>query len=111
MRRASYVPIIVLGEGEEAAEILELGADAFMATPPDARELKARVGSILRRKRNSAPPGGDDGDNDDGIQSHNPEKPPKLTDTEIRLDSCLKLNQGRVMGYRDLIKPCGEDEK
>ena len=58
--------------------------------------------SILRRKRDSAPPGGDDR-NDNGSLTHEPEKPTKLTDTEIRLDSCLKLNQGRVIGYRELI--------
>jgi len=34
IRRASYVPIIVLGEQNEAAEVLELGADSFMVSPP-----------------------------------------------------------------------------
>jgi len=52
IRELSDVPIIVLGqEKEEAAgvEFLEMGADAYLPSPLDARELRARVRSLLRR--------------------------------------------------------------
>ena len=54
IRELSDVPIIVLGqEKEEAAgvEFLEMGADAYLPSPLDARELRARIRSLLRRSR------------------------------------------------------------
>lgn len=51
IRQASFLPIIVLGSDEYAAETLELGADAYMAKPPSLIELVARVNSLLRRKQ------------------------------------------------------------
>jgi len=56
IRELSDVPIIVLGqEKEEAAgvEFLEMGADVYLPSPLDARELLARVRSLLRRTRAS----------------------------------------------------------
>ncbi|TET40591.1 MAG: response regulator [Dehalococcoidia bacterium] len=50
MRQASYLPIIILGSQEEAVDMLELGADAYMTKPPGFDELVARVKSLLRRK-------------------------------------------------------------
>ena len=50
MRQASYLPIIILGSQEEAVDMLELGADAYMTKPPGFDELVARVNSLLRRK-------------------------------------------------------------
>jgi len=101
---ASYLPIIVLGNDEEgAAEMLELGADAYITKPPSLSELVARVHSLLRRKlRYDSPRGnprseirhrlnsGDDGSND-------------LTRTEFCLASCLVLNKGKLLSYRQLI--------
>jgi len=49
IRQASYRPILVIGENQDVAESLELGADAFMPTPPVLRELVARVRSLLHR--------------------------------------------------------------
>ncbi len=57
IRQASYLPIIVLGSQEKAAETLELGADAYMTKPPSPSELVARVRSLLRRKPRYDPPG------------------------------------------------------
>lgn len=103
IRQASYLPIIVLGSNEESAEMLELGADAYMTKPPSLSELVARVHSLLRRKPRSDPPGenrkleienrlpkGGDGSNG-------------LTPTEFRLASCLLLNKGRLLDYPQLI--------
>ena len=50
MQRASYMPIIILGSQEEAIDMLELGADAYMTKPPSSTELVARVNSLLHRK-------------------------------------------------------------
>jgi len=52
MRELSAAPIIVLGEEEEEAggvEFLEMGADAYLTSPLNARELLARIRSLLRR--------------------------------------------------------------
>jgi len=52
VREISDAPIVVLGQDEwEAAgvEFLEMGADAYLTSPLNARELLARVRSLLRR--------------------------------------------------------------
>ena len=56
IRELSDVPIIVLGHGQEeeaGVEMLEMGADAYLTSPLDARELLARIRSLLRRSRRS----------------------------------------------------------
>lgn len=58
LREETYMPIIILGGNEEAAEMLELGADAYMAKPPNLSELVARVRALLRRKPRYNPPRG-----------------------------------------------------
>ena len=50
IRKASYLPIVVIGSQEEAAEVLELGADAFVIKPPSLSEVVARVHRLLQRK-------------------------------------------------------------
>ena len=103
IRQASYLPIIVLGSEEEAAETLELGADAYMTKPPSLIELVARVHSLLRRKPRYDPPG----DNPKlEIENHLPKGgngSNGLTPTEFRLASCLTLNEGILLGYPRLI--------
>ena len=52
MRELSDVPIIVLGQDQEEAagvEMLEMGADAYLTSPLNPRELLARIRSLLRR--------------------------------------------------------------
>ena len=52
IRELCQAPIIVLGQNCEAAagiEFLEMGADAYLASPLNVRELLARVRSLLRR--------------------------------------------------------------
>ena len=54
IRETSDVPILVLGQTEghlEAVEMLEMGADAYLAYPWNSRELLARIRSLLRRRR------------------------------------------------------------
>ena len=103
IRQASYLPIIVLGSQEEAAEMLELGADAYMTKPPCLSELVARVRALLRRKPRYDPPGDNprleskDGPSEGGNRSNG------LTPTEFRLASCLILNKGRLISHYQLI--------
>ena len=52
MRELSDIPIIVIGQGQEEAsgvEMLEMGADAYLTSPLNPRELLARIRSLLRR--------------------------------------------------------------
>jgi DNA-binding response OmpR family regulator len=52
IRELSDVPIIILGQEQEevaGVEFLEMGADAYLASPLNFRELLARVRSLLRR--------------------------------------------------------------
>ena len=54
IRGLSDVPIIVLGHALEQAdgvEMLEMGADAYLTSPLNPRELLARIRSLLRRTR------------------------------------------------------------
>ena len=103
IRKASYLPIIVIGSREEAAEVLELGADAFVTKPPSLSEVVARVNRLLQRKPGFDPSGNNPGldleneiqDNGNGLSL--------LSTTEFRLASCLVLNKGTLMAYPQLI--------
>ena len=102
IRQACYLPIIVLGKREEAAEMLEFVADAYMTKPPSLRELVARVNALLRRK-----PGHDSLKSSPGLEIDNSPDDggdgSKLTPTEFRLAFCLLLNKGRLLEYPRLI--------
>ena len=52
IRSFSDVPIIVLGQSDDVIDkirALEMGADAYLTSPLNLRELLARVRSLLRR--------------------------------------------------------------
>lgn len=54
VREISDAPIVILGQGEEevaGVEFLEMGADVYLTSPLDARELLAYVHSLLRRRQ------------------------------------------------------------
>jgi DNA-binding response OmpR family regulator len=104
LRVASYLPLIVLGSGSEAAETLELGADAYMAKPPSLVELVARVRALLRRKlRNGPLVGGTGSETDDGSWEDGDDLN-GLKSVEFRLASCLFHNRGRLLSYTELIR-------
>ncbi len=103
IRQASYLPIIILGSKEQAADMLELGADAYITKPPNLSELVARVHSLLRRKPKDDPPP----DNPKPQMNDDPTKRKgkglnRFTPTEFRLASCLILNKGRLLRYCQL---------
>ena len=50
IQQTTHLPLIVIGVQEEAVEVLELGADAFMVKPPSLTELVARVRRLLQQK-------------------------------------------------------------
>jgi DNA-binding response OmpR family regulator len=102
VRQACYVPIIVLGNGDDTSEMLELGADAYLMKPPGLNELVARVNSLLRRKTRYYPEGESfrlEIENDQSEKRNGS----KLTATEFRLASCLVCNKGKLLGYPQLI--------
>jgi DNA-binding response OmpR family regulator len=49
LRSLSAVPIIVLADEESGLESINLGADFFVAKPPNLRELSAKVRATFRR--------------------------------------------------------------
>jgi DNA-binding response OmpR family regulator len=103
IRQASYLPFIVLGGREEVVEMLELGADAYIVKPASGQEVVARVNSLLRRRGNDEPP---EGSARLGIERYLPGRtdgPDRLSPTECRLGSCLLSNEGRLLGYPQLI--------
>jgi len=57
IREVCQAPIIILGQDHEEAagiEFLEMGADAYLPSPLNIRELLARVRSLLRRAKANA---------------------------------------------------------
>jgi len=68
LRWFGYMPIIVLGgkSNEEAAQILDSGADAYLRKGHNYPELVARVRSLLRRRREHGSFSGGDSDCDPG---------------------------------------------
>jgi DNA-binding response OmpR family regulator len=106
LRESSYTPIIILSNHEsQGVRLLELGADSFMKTPPDPRELKARIDSMVNRKHRFDPPTGNGGASGDGQGSTNATKlDSNLTPTEHRISNCLEMNKGQVVEYSSLLK-------
>ena len=110
IRQASYLPMIVLGNPEDAVESLESGADAFLTKPPSLHELVARVRSLLKRKTGFDTRKDNPGQNM-GNMGNTGNDPPLLggngsayfTATEFRLASCLVFNQDRLLDYSQLI--------
>jgi DNA-binding response OmpR family regulator len=100
------IPVVVLGaEGEDAAEMLEAGADACMPSPLNLAELVARVRSLLRRSRRG-------GHESSGVHiktyprrcaGGGVRRSGSLSRTEFRLLLCLMLNEGRLMESSELI--------
>ncbi|MFA5309366.1 MAG: response regulator transcription factor [Dehalococcoidales bacterium] len=102
IRQASYLPVVILGSQEELVKTLELGADAYIVKPASGREVVARVHSLLRREKKDEPPGGARL-RPEHYQPGEEDTPPGLSPTECRLSNCLLSNEGRLLGYPQII--------
>lgn len=102
--RLSYIPTVVIGEEERAAETLELGADAYIAKPLDPFELIARVNSVLRRKRKMLQKQCGYEIEANRKLAEEGEELQGLTPTECRIAKCLDLNRGHAMPNSLIIK-------
>jgi len=57
LRQICQAPIIILGQGSKeisGIDLLEMGADAYLASPLNLRELLAWIRSLLRRTQANA---------------------------------------------------------
>jgi two-component system response regulator CpxR len=57
LRQICQAPIIILGQGSKEVsgiDFIEMGADAYLASPLNLRELLARIRSLLRRTQPNA---------------------------------------------------------
>ena len=57
LRQICQAPIIILGQGSKeisGIDFIEMGADAYLASPLSLRELLARIRSLLRRTQADA---------------------------------------------------------
>jgi len=57
LRQMCQAPIIILGQGSKEVsgiDFIEMGADAYLASPLNLRELLARIRSLLRRTQANA---------------------------------------------------------
>lgn len=57
LRQICQAPIIILGQGSKeisGIDFIEMGADAYLASPLNLRELLARIRSLLRRTQADA---------------------------------------------------------
>jgi two-component system response regulator RstA len=113
LRRESDVPIVMLtARGEEADRVLglEVGADDYMPKPYSARELLARIRSVLRRTRGRAGPRRrsvtvgcltlDPG----SVSATLDGEPVDLTGYEFALLLALVERAGRVLGREQLME-------
>jgi DNA-binding response OmpR family regulator len=105
LRQASYLPIIVIGEKEDAVELLELGADSYVTRPLNVKELVARIKRVLWRKHRGDPPDGQDSTLEHFLRREKRRKGSNmLSSTEYRLAACLVLNKGRLLDYYQLVR-------
>ena len=57
LRQICQSPIIILGQGSKEVsgiDFIEMGADAYLASPLNLRELLARIRSLIRRTQSNA---------------------------------------------------------
>ena len=114
LREATDVPIImltVLGEKEQIAEGLYLGADDYVVKPWSNQELLARIRAVLRRSKGSLPRRGLYLRPCEGLVIDSLEKvvivegrKVSLTPIEFRLLTCLARRPGELVSHSEMIE-------
>ena len=120
IRSFSDVPVIILTvRGEEMDKVrgLELGADDFIVKPFSHKELLARIGAVMSRRKSNITgetPGSTPSstlkiDFSTGTVMRD-DNPVKLTGTEFSLLTYLAANDGRVLPDEDILVKIWGDE-
>ena len=115
IREMTDTPVIMLtarGEEEERVKGLKLGADDYLSKPFSMRELEARVEAVLRRTTRSDPPRERDTTYSDAYLTVDTERSEvrcdgeliDLTPTEQKLLFLLVANQGRLLGFEEILR-------
>ncbi len=115
LRSAGPVAILALGAGageDEVVATLDAGADEFVSTPLSARELRSRIGALLRRPRAAGAQGGPGA----GVIEHGEMRidplrravtvggrPAQLTFAEFELLLAMASSPGRVWARDQLL--------
>lgn len=115
LRKFSNVPVIMLtaiGDIDHKVHGFDIGADDYITKPFEVKELKARIGAVLRRAGISPPEADPNLSFDEGrliidpsahlVISHGKEV--RLTPIEHSLLLLLALNAGRVLTYEQILK-------
>jgi two-component system response regulator VicR len=115
LRQFSDVPVIMLtaiGDIDHKVHGFDIGADDYITKPFEVKELKARIGAVLRRARLSPSEADSYLSFDEGrliidpsahlVFSHGKEV--SLTPIEHNLLLLLALNAGRVLTYEQILK-------
>jgi len=115
IREMTETPVIMLtarGEEEERVKGLRLGADDYLSKPFSMRELEARVEAVLRRTARSDPGHDPVTTYSDAYLTVDTERaevrcdgePIDLTPTEQKLLFFLVENQGRLLGFEEILR-------
>ena len=116
VRCRDCTPIMVLSarsDEQDKVKAFDMGANDYVTKPFGSGELLARIRSILRNNRHSAPsgmlPGGRFSAGDitidyDSRQLYLKEEPIRLTQTEYNIMALLSEHFGKVLTYSAIIK-------
>ena len=116
VRRQDTTPIIVLsarGDERDKVQAFDKGANDYVTKPFGSAELLARIRSILRNNRHSAPEGllpggrfqaGDIAIDYDSRQLYLKGQEIKLTQTEYNIMALLSEHFGKVLTYSTIIR-------
>ncbi len=94
--KTSHIPVVMLtalAEQEDKLKGLELGADAYLAKPFDARELQTRVANLIGQRK--------------GLQEHYRKKLTTFAPAEVKADSMDSLFLQKV---REAVEANLDDE-
>lgn len=106
VRRVTSAPVIIVGKEEDIRVISALvnGADMYVRTPVNRRELASRVRALGRRSRNKPELRKSKSNVSASLDDLPHDVRMSLTGTESRLLNCLMERSGDVIGHDELMK-------